>query len=116
MFLKIVMHDGEYTADEGLAIALLAVAANKTPQVVRTNDPKTIQEALEDKNVYVLGGGRTSPLRKNFDGDVLPLVVKYLEGYFPEGWQAPESGQVPLTGGFSADLARAIELIKRQAL
>lgn len=108
--MKIVIASNDVTADDVLAIALLAVAANKTPLVVRTDETEVIQEALEDKNVYVLGGGHTSPLRKNFDGDVLPLVVKYLEGYFPEGWQAPESGQV--TGDFSVDLARAIELIK----
>lgn len=98
--MKIVTHSGSWHADEVLAIALLAVVFREVPEVTRTRDPKVIQEALQDKNTYVLDvGGQYHPLHKNFDhhqrgfeylnhkGNKLStfgLVVKYLRGYFTD--------------------------------
>lgn len=88
MFVKVVTHDGLFHADEVFAIALLKRI--ETLDIIRTRDVDIVEEAINDKSVFVIDcGGEYNPDMRNFDHhqDIsLPasnaLIAYYFEDYF----------------------------------
>lgn len=66
--MKIVTHDGTFHTDEVFAIALIKKFITSKVEVVRTRDENILNEAKEDKNVFVIDVGREYNFNKrNFD-------------------------------------------------
>lgn len=66
--MKIVTHDGTFHTDEVFAIALIKKFITSKVEVVRTRDENILNEAKEDKNIFVIDVGREYNFHKrNFD-------------------------------------------------
>ena len=66
--MKIVTHDGTFHTDEVFAIALIKKFITSKIEVIRTRDEKILNEAKEDKSIFVIDVGREYNFyKRNFD-------------------------------------------------
>jgi len=79
--MKIITHDGTFHTDEVFAIALLRKFVKSNFEIVRTRDEFLLDEAKNDKNVFVIDVGREFNFgMKNFDHHQREFSSKWEDG------------------------------------